>query len=123
MVVILIAEDEPAIADVVAAVVEDAGHTAVVATHGQQALDRAREQWPTLLITDLMMPHLTGTELIRALRVYAQEHASAPLPVILMTAAGRKQARAAGADAILLKPFDLARLEALLQRFLAPAVT
>jgi CheY-like chemotaxis protein len=119
---VLIAEDEEPIAEVVATVVEDAGYRPLLAAHGQEALELARAQQPALLITDLMMPHLSGAELIAALRSDAAASGRAPLPVILMTAAGPAQARAAGADAVLRKPFELLELDALIRRFLeAPA--
>ena len=66
--VVLIAEDERAIADVVAAVVTEAGFAPVVAAHGRRALELAREHWPALLITDLVMPHLNGVDLTRRIR-------------------------------------------------------
>jgi len=116
--VIVIADDEAAIAALVATVAEDAGHTVVLAADGQAALEVVRAQWPALLITDLMMPRMTGAELIAALRAHAVERAFAPLPVILMTAARLRGTDMGGADAVLLKPFDLATLEALLTRFL-----
>lgn len=116
--VVLIAEDERAIADIVRVVVEDAGYRPVLAAHGLQALAIARIEHPALVITDLMMPHMTGTELIAALRVDVASDGGVRAPVILMTAVNPSQARAAGADAVLYKPFDLDTLEALLQRFL-----
>lgn len=115
---VLIAEDEEPIAEVVATVVEDAGYATVVATHGRQALELAREQHPALLITDLMMPYLSGAELIATLRAEAEARGEVAIPIILMTAASLSLARAAGADAVLRKPFDLTQLEALLERFL-----
>jgi CheY-like chemotaxis protein len=115
---VLIAEDEESIADVVGAVVEDAGYCPVVAFHGRQALALARERWPVLLITDLMMPHLDGAALIAALRDEAALTHRAMPPAVLMTAASLPYARAAGADAILRKPFALQDLDALLHRFL-----
>ncbi len=115
---ILIVEDEEPIAEVVATVVEEAGYTPVVAAHGRAALELAREQWPALLITDLMMPYLSGAELIVALRAEAEARGETTIPIILMTAASLSLARAAGADAVLRKPFDLVQLEDLLQRFL-----
>jgi CheY-like chemotaxis protein len=114
-ILILIAEDEPPIAALVAEVVTDLGATPLVARDGRQALALAREQHPAVLVTDLMMPHLNGAELIAAL----QGEGPRPIPTILMTAAGLQAARVAGADAILPKPFDLDALEALLRRFLA----
>jgi CheY-like chemotaxis protein len=117
-VLVLIAEDEEPIAEVVATVVEDAGYTPLLAAHGREALELARAKQPALLITDLMMPYLSGAELIAALRSDAAAGGHAPLPVILITAAGPAQARAAGADAVLRKPFELLELDALLRRFL-----
>ncbi len=72
--IVLIAEDERAIAELVSVVVADAGFTPVVAGHGGEALALARLHQPVLVITDLMMPHLTGTELIAALRAEATVH-------------------------------------------------
>ena len=115
---VLIAEDEQSIADFVETVAEVAGYRPVVALHGQQALAMARDRWPALLITDLMMPHLDGAGLIAALHAEAAATGRAGPPAILMTAAGRPYARAAGADAILRKPFALQDLIALLHRFL-----
>jgi len=116
--VVLIAEDERAIAEIVRVVVEDAGYRPVLAAHGRQALDMARIEHPALVVTDLMMPHMTGAELIAALRADAAPDGGVRVPVILMTAVNPSQARAAGADAVLYKPFDLDALEALLRRFL-----
>jgi len=61
--VVLIAEDERSIADIVCVVVEDAGYQPVLAAHGRQALEMARIEHPALVVTDLMMPHMTGAEL------------------------------------------------------------
>jgi CheY-like chemotaxis protein len=116
--VVLIAEDERAIAEIVRVVVEDAGYRPVLAAHGRQALDMARIEHPALVVTDLMMPHMTGAELIAALRADVAPDGGVRAPVILMTAVNPSQARAAGADAVLYKPFDLDALEALLRRFL-----
>ena len=114
--VVLIVEDEEPIAQALAYVVEGAGHTTVVAVNGRAALELALAHRPNLIITDLMMPQMSGQELIRALRETWQ---AATPPIVLMTAAGPRYAEAAGADALLLKPFDLEQVEALLRRFLA----
>ena len=66
----------------------------------------------------MMMPLMTGAELIAALRADAMEAMRSALPMILMTAAGPAQAAAAGADAVLRKPFDVDQIETLLRRFL-----
>jgi DNA-binding response OmpR family regulator len=65
-----------------------------------------------------MMPRLDGAALIQALRADAVADGRQPPPIILMTAAGVREANQSGADAILYKPFDMAEVEALLLRFL-----
>ena len=113
--VVLIAEDEEPIAQALAYLVEDAGYMPVVAVHGRAALEMALAQRPDLIITDLMMPQMSGKEFISALRAALD---TATPPIILMTAAGRRYTDAAGANALLSKPFDLSDVETLLERYL-----
>lgn len=115
---VLIAEDEEPIAQVLAMIVEDYGYATLVAVHGRQALDLARARRPALIITDLMMPQMTGAELVMAIREDAAERGYQPPPVVLMSAAGSQYTDAVGADALLPKPFDIRQVEALLDRFL-----
>lgn len=117
---VLIVEDEAPIAEALTLIIEDAGYTAITAAHGKEALDLARGSRPRLVITDLMMPHLNGTDLIAALRADAKATGTEPPPVVLMTAAGPARTRDSGADAVLRKPFDITEIEALLRRFLGP---
>jgi DNA-binding response OmpR family regulator len=117
--VVLIAEDEEPIAQALAYLVEDAGYSPVIAAHGKAALEIALAQRPDLIITDLMMPQMSGKEFISALRAALD---SATPPIILMTAAGRRYTDAAGANALLSKPFDLSEVEALLERYLGDPV-
>lgn len=118
---VLIVEDEEPLAEAVTFAVQHAGYRPLVALHGRAALDLARARRPALLITDLMLPYLDGAAVIAALRAEAAAAGEMPPPIILMTASSLAQARAAGADVILRKPFHLADLEALLRRFLGPA--
>ncbi len=116
--VVLIAEDEEPIAQAIAYIVEDLGYTAAIAIHGKQALELARINRPALVITDLMMPQMTGAELIRAIRDDASRlHYRAP-PIILMSAEGKQYVDSVGADAFLPKPFDVSQVEALLDHYL-----
>jgi two-component system chemotaxis response regulator CheY len=115
---VLIVEDEEPLAETVAFIVEEAGYRPLVAMHGRQGVQLALEQRPALVITDLMLPHLGGAELIATVRAEARARGEAPPPLILMTAASTAQAHLAGADALLRKPFHLIELEALLARFL-----
>ena len=120
-VLVLIAEDEEPIAEALAMLVEDCGYLPLVASNGRQALELARARHPSLIITDMMMPYIDGVELIAILHQDAVTDGYTPIPVILLSAAGLKRMQAAGADAILSKPFDLDDLEALLRRFLGPS--
>jgi DNA-binding response OmpR family regulator len=115
---VLVVEDEEPIAETVAIVIEDAGFTPLIATNGKEALDLLHDQWPSLVITDLMMPYVDGATLIAQLRIEAERRGELPPPIVLMTAAGPKRARAAQADIILNKPFDLDEIERVLHQFL-----
>ena len=117
-VVVLVAEDEAPIAEIVATILRDMDALPLVASHGREALALARQHAPVLVITDLMMPLMNGAELIAALRAEAQAEGASPPPVILMTAGGVEQASGVGADAVLTKPFDLGALEAQVRRYL-----
>ncbi|HEV2458192.1 MAG TPA: response regulator [Ktedonobacterales bacterium] len=120
---VLIVEDEEPIAETLVYIiaetlvyiVEDAGYRAMVAPHGKAGLALALQHRPALIFSDLMMPHVSGPELIRALHVTLDGNAP---PVVLMTAAHVRFAQDAGADVVLMKPFDVADIEALLWRFL-----
>jgi CheY-like chemotaxis protein len=114
--IVLIAEDEEPIALALSFIVEDAGYLPLVAAHGVAALELVGKVRPALIITDLMMPRMTGRELIEALREDGSP--AREIPIILMTAAGSEQVADSGANATLSKPFDVATVEELLERFL-----
>src|SRR5260370_37696263 len=65
---ILIAEDEEPLRRVAKRVLEREGYTVLVATNGRQALDLIRARPVDLVISDLMMPQMTGLDLYHALR-------------------------------------------------------
>ncbi len=118
---VLIAEDEEPIAEAIAFLVQDNGYTPLIANNGREALELARTHHPALVITDLMMPYLDGDELIKTLQADAiADNHTAP-HTILLSAAGLRRMRNAGADAILPKPFELDDLERLLRQFMGPS--
>ena len=116
---ILIADNDPGIADVLATILEAEGYDVTGAADGAEALALCEHDCPDLLITDQMMPGLTGATLIARLRQRerAARPAARPLPVILMSAA--LFVEATRPTVFLAKPFGLDRLLALAARLLA----
>ena len=117
-ILILIADDEEPIVEMLATFVADLGYTPVVAQNGQEALDLARQHEPALIITDLMMPIMNGADLILVLRREAEAQGRASSPIVLLTAGSRRAASKLPVEAVLLKPFDLSQLERVIRRLL-----
>ena len=118
---ILIVEDDPDIAQLVARYLDKAGFTTEIATSGRDALQNVSANPPDLLVLDLMLPHVDGLEVCRMLRAGATTSA---LPIIMLTARAEESERIVGlelgADDYLAKPFSpgelVARVRALLRR-------
>jgi DNA-binding response OmpR family regulator len=119
--VILVADDEPDVLELVGYRLSRSGFTVVEACDGEEALARALDQVPDLAVLDVMMPKLDGYELTRRLR---SADATQRMPVILLTARAQESDIAtgfeAGADDYLRKPFNpdelVARVRAVLGR-------
>ena len=118
MATILIVDDEEPVRDFLAQLLAGAGHRTLQAVHGAEALELVEKERPDLVVSDIMMPVLNGAELCRRLKARAD---TPVIPVILMSAAGRRSADGTGADAFITKPFDLEEMEALVQRWLPAA--
>jgi DNA-binding response OmpR family regulator len=103
---ILIADDDRDIQDLIAIRLERAGYRVLRANDGQQALEIAAAELPDLAVLDVTMPRLDGYSVLRALR---GDPATAGIPVILLTARVQDgdvaQGLASGADAYVKKPF------------------
>src|SRR5215204_3590579 len=120
---VLIVEDEPDIAEGLRYNLEREGLRAVVTETGEQGLAAAlnRSNPPSLILLDLMLPGMSGTELCRRLR---REPQTRRTPVIILTARGAESERVAGlelgADDYVTKPFSvrelIARVRAVLRR-------
>lgn len=114
---ILIVEDEPAIADLIAMTLEAAGYACVTAADGQTAADLLEETRYALVLLDIMLPEVDGYELMEYIRPLG-------MPVIFTTAKGTTKDRVRGlrmgADDYIVKPFEpeelLARAESVLRR-------
>ena len=115
---VLVVEDEPALLRALRINLRARGYEVATASAGRQALAEARQRPPDVVVLDLGLPDLDGTEVIRDLRAWSR----APV-IVLSGRAGSEDkigALDAGADDYVTKPFDmeelLARLRAALRR-------
>jgi two-component system, sensor histidine kinase and response regulator len=115
MAVVLIAEDEAAMLEICADIVEELGHRTLRAHDGEEALLLARTEPPDLVISDYMMPRRTGMQLLRAIR---SDPALAATPFLLFSAARPKGLEEA--NAFLPKPVDIGTFEVAVQKLLGP---
>jgi DNA-binding response OmpR family regulator len=118
--VVLVADDDEDILNLVAFRIEHAGHQTIRATNGAEALRLAFERKPDLCILDVIMPDRTGFEILEEIR---GSETLADVPVILLTATvqDREEARGLqlGAHAYMTKPFDPAELDETVRTLLA----
>jgi DNA-binding response OmpR family regulator len=113
---ILICEDDENLRQLIRVVI-GAGYRIVEAGDGYEALALAREHRPDLIILDLMLPRLSGIDVLQALR---EELAADGTHVLVMSAWPHADEAAlnAGADAFLPKPFDADKLSAIVTEVL-----
>lgn len=125
---ILVVDDEPDITALVAYHLAKAGYRVSTAANGTDALKSAREERPDVVVLDLMLPGLSGYEVLQELR---KRDETRDVGVILLTArreeADRIRGLSLGADDYLTKPFSphelSLRVAALIRRLAAPAVS
>jgi two-component system, OmpR family, alkaline phosphatase synthesis response regulator PhoP len=118
---ILIVDDEQDIVDLVAYNLEKEGFTTIKAYDGGDVLKTVKTQKPDLLILDLMLPHMNGLDICRAIRANPE---IAHIPVIMLTAKGDEVDKIIGleigADDYITKPFSvkelIARVRTVLRR-------
>lgn len=124
MATILIAEDDPAVRDIMRIVVERLGHEVLSAADGDEAFALAVAHSPDVVLSDVSMPGRTGLELLRDL---AADRRFAHVPVVLTSALTDTLVTSAPAFRFIPKPFRLADIEesiadALVHSDLAPTV-
>ena len=112
--VILVADDEAMVRQVLTELLVDEGYQVLTASDGDEALQLAREGHPDLILLDLRMPKLDGAACCRAYR-----DTGGQAPVILLTAVTERIATTKlGADDYLAKPFEVDILLAMIARHL-----
>ena len=116
---ILVAEDDPAMRLSISDCLEFCGYSVIAAEDGQQALAMVEEYHPHLLISDIKMPRKNGYELVKSIRKLPQYRL---LPVILLTECNDTVDRILGyrmgCDLYLPKPFETEELSAIVRNLL-----
>jgi DNA-binding response OmpR family regulator len=118
---VLVVEDDRDIADLVGRYLEKAGYEVETLGSGRDALASVLQRPPDLLVLDIMLPHMDGLDVCRAVRANDK---TAAVPIIMLTARSEESERVVGleigADDYLAKPFSpselVARVRALLRR-------
>lgn len=117
---ILIIDDEPAIADNLAALLTAKGHKVATCFEGADGVARALKDSFDLLLLDVILPRISGLDVCKLLRA---DPKTMKLKIIMVTGLGRmgdvEEAFRAGADDYLIKPFDSIRLFSKIEKVMA----
>jgi CheY-like chemotaxis protein len=115
---ILIVDDDPDARELLRNVVADAGYEPIVATGGRHGLELARTRHPDLITLDLMMPDLSGWEVLTALKA---DPSTAAIPVVVVSVvAAEQRGRLLGVIDLVPKPVEREHLVTVLRRIAAP---
>jgi two-component system, OmpR family, response regulator len=114
--VILVVEDDPQVARLIALVLERHGHTCEIVAEGKKALARAREAQPSIIFADLKLKGMGGDALCSALKSYEETRS---IPFIVVSGDGdiAEKARLCGADDYMGKPFEFDDLVRLVEKY------
>ena len=108
---VLVVDDEPEITDIVETFLAEAGYTVTVENHSRQAIAKAKEFKPDVVILDIMMPDIDGYAICQEMK---QDPALASVPIIFLTGKDRNddmgRSLKAGGDMFIKKPFSCERL-------------
>jgi CheY-like chemotaxis protein len=103
---ILVAEDERDIRELIGFTLRFAGFDVVLASNGIEAIDKAPQEQPDLIILDVRMPKMTGYEVCRLLK---EDPITSEIPIVFLSAKGQEgeieQGLASGAVEYIVKPF------------------
>lgn len=118
---ILLVDDDPWLLKLVSATIPTSIYTVKVASDGEEAIKRARDEKPSLILLDVNIPKLNGLEVCRALRS-SQE--TAEIPIVILSGKSDPEdiqmGKEAGCQAYLTKPFSPLELLRTIESFLDP---
>lgn len=119
---ILVVDDDPNSRKIIELMLLSQGYSLIFAENGREAVVKALESTPELVLMDVLMPIMNGHEATRRLKADARTKA---IPVVALTAlafaSDRQEALVAGCDDYLSKPFTRRELLEVLRRHLQPA--
>lgn len=118
---ILVIDDDPAILEIIAWTLEDAGYTVTAVSSGREAVQwiqaaEAVGEPPALILLDLAMPEMNGQHMVAALR---QQRGGKSVPIVIISAdhQARLREQELGAAYTLIKPFDVEGLLNIVEQF------
>jgi CheY-like chemotaxis protein len=114
--VILIVEDDPQVARLIALVLNRAGHECEIVSDGQTALRRVKELKPSMIFADLTIKGMGGEQLCSAIKSHDETR---PIPYIVLSGDRdlEQKARKCGADDYMGKPFEFPDLIRLVEKY------
>ena len=118
---ILVVDDDPVILRLIEVNLDLEGFEVVTADRGEDAIDKAREHSPDLILLDLMMPEMSGWEIAEKLQ---QDGKTSGIPLVFLSARTQDEDRKRGEDlgvaGYVTKPFDPADLVSTIRRLTKP---
>jgi CheY-like chemotaxis protein len=111
---VLVVDDDAALSEAIRMAIEDQDYAPICAANGKEALAILESEQPSLMLIDLMMPVMNGTELLAAIR---KSERLAKIPRVIMTGVNDPMIRVKEDVMVLYKPVDLNALSELLRRY------
>jgi two-component system response regulator MtrA len=116
---ILVADDDPDILNIVTVSLETQGYGILKAANGREAIEQAKQNHPDLILLDMMMPVMSGYEVVADLK---SDPATADIPVVGLSAKAMatdiELASGIGIDGYITKPFRIAQVLAVVEGYL-----
>lgn len=118
---ILIVDDNNDVITTYGVVLKRLGYEVSVAYNGNECINKIKEEKPDMVILDVFLPGLSGSEVCRLIK---KEFQTKDIPVVAITASmskiTKKRMDEVGADCFLLKPIDVTDLSRVIKKFIAP---
>jgi two-component system, cell cycle response regulator DivK len=116
--IVLVAEDETDLRKMMKILLEIHGFDVIEAADGYEAVEKAVDASPNLILMDMAMPVMSGLDSARTIRLHAELN---DIPIIAVTAYGDfydERAREAGCTDVLRKPLDFGQLKPMVERYI-----